>query len=84
MKKWKLRVPDRIVRIYLRVSLSAILLASVALLITYLDARKINRIDAVFDYAPSLEYIMASLFIALGGAFVLELVILDPRFRRDS
>ena len=84
MKKKKLHIPNRAVRTYLRVSLSATLLASVALLISYLDARAIDRIGAAFDYAPASEYIMASLFIALGGAFVLELVATDPRFRKDS
>ena len=83
MKKRKLHIPNRVVRIYLRISLSATLLASVALLISYLDARAVDRIGAAFDYSPATEYIMASLFIALGGAFLLELVATDPRFRKD-
>ena len=82
MKKNELHVPSKATQGYLRASLFATLLAAVAVLISYLDARGIDRVSAVFYHAPMLEYVMASLFIALGGTLLLEAVVTDPRFSK--
>lgn len=82
MKKTILYTPKRLTMGYLRLSLFATLTASLWLLLSYLEARSIDRVAAAFDHAHLLEYILASILISLGGGLVLELVQRDPRFSK--
>lgn len=82
MKKKGVHVPSKLSQGYLRAAMFVTLLAALALLITYLDARAIDRVGAVFRIAPMLEYITAAVFVALGGTFLLEAVLNDPRFSK--
>ena len=84
MKKASLHIPGKLAQGYLRIAMFMTLLAALALLFSYQDARAIDPVKAAFDYAPLLEYIMASVFIALGGTLVLELVLNDPRFQKKK
>ena len=61
MKKKDLHVPSKATQGYLRASLFATLLAALAVLISYLEARGVDRVSAVFYHAPMLEYVMRQL-----------------------
>ena len=72
MKKQSPSRPRKIELLYLRFAFFLTLLLAIALLISYLDARTSDPVAAVFTYAPYLEYLFASLFLTLLGAFLLK------------
>ena len=67
-------MPCKAGRTLLRIALPLILLVSVALLLSYLDARAADPMDANSYYPLLVEYIIASLAVTAAGAFVIELV----------
>ena len=74
--------PCRAARIFLRVALSLITLASIAILLSYLDARKLDRVLADHYYSALLEYPIAALSITAGGLYLIEAV--DREHRKDE
>ena len=70
-------------KLWLRLALPFILLASIAILISYLDARAQNTVLANLYYPATMEYIFASLFITLCGAFLIEVAERDLKKRND-
>ena len=80
MKRIKIHILGRIARNYLRISMLLTVIYSLFLLFCYMDARKIDPVGATLYFSPLLEYVVASVCIALGGTMLLELVVNDPRF----
>ncbi len=71
--------PCRAARIFLRVALALITLVSIALLLSYLDARELDRVFADHYYSTLLEYPFASLVITAGGVCLIEAVDRERR-----
>ena len=59
-------------QILLRICLGLTLLSSIALLISYLEARTLAPLRATIEYLPMLEYIFAALTITAGGLVLLR------------
>lgn len=74
--------PCKQVKLFLRISLPLILLASLALLLCYLEARAKNPVAANFDYPELLEYIFASLFLTACGTFLIEATVRDVQRKK--
>ena len=77
MKKRAIRPPSRPSRAFLRIALALILLSSVALTVSYLEARGEWAAMANLLYRPSLEYIWAALSITAAGVLVIEIALRD-------
>ena len=75
MKKRFLTLPSPTVRCFLRVSLPLLALASVAVLVLYLEQHAANPSVAAVNYAPLAEYPLAGLAVAAGGAYMIEYII---------
>ncbi len=69
-------------RVLLRVALPMILMASIGILISYLDAREQNRVLADLCYPDALEYIFAAILITVGGVFLIELAEHDMQKKK--
>ncbi len=74
--------PCKQVKLFLRISLPLILLASLALLLCYLEARSKNPVAANFDYPELLEYIFAALFLTACGTFLIEATVRDVKRKK--
>ena len=77
MKKPSVHTPSRPSRLFLRIALALILIVSVALTISYLDARKEWAAMANLAYRPLLEYILAALSVTAAGVLVIEIALRD-------
>ena len=64
-------------KLWLRLALPLILLTSIGILISYLDARTQNSVLANLYYPAMMEYIFAALLITVGGVFLIELAERD-------
>ena len=71
--------PCRAARGFLRLSLFLVTLASIALLLSYLEARELDRVFADHYYSALLEYPLASLVITAGGVSLIEAVDREAR-----
>ena len=69
--------PCRAARIFVRAALLYTLTGALLLLGSYLQARAQNALLASYEYPPLLEYIVASLLIALLGGRLIEHVYRD-------
>lgn len=63
---------SRPARLLLRIAMPLILLASITLLLSYLDARTRDPILANLTYPPLMEYIAASVLITVGGSIIIH------------
>lgn len=77
MKKHPIHTPSRPSRLFLRIALALILTVSVALMLSYLDAREEWAAMANLAYRPLLEYILASISITAAGVLVIEIALRD-------
>ena len=77
MKKPFVHTPSRPSRLFLRIALALILIVSVALTISYLDARKEWAAMANLAYRPLLEYVLAAISIAAAGVLLIEIAQRD-------
>jgi len=62
--------PGRYTRLLLRITLPILTLWTVALLISYLDARAVDPVKANLHYPSFVEYILSSAVIVAIGAFI--------------
>lgn len=79
MKHFQIPMPGRAAQTLLSVALPMILLSAIALLISYLDARKLDPVAANCYYPLLLEYIIASIVITAGGVLLVEAVERDVK-----
>ena len=83
MNKIHIPMPGRAAQRLLLICLPLILTSAIALLISYLDARKIDAVGANYYYPQLLEYILASITITAGGVLLTEATERDlERFDR--
>ena len=75
MNKLHPLMPSKVSRVLLRISLSLIVLSSVAFLISYLEMRAYAPATAGYLHQAMLEYLLASVVIALGGVLLVELTL---------
>lgn len=73
MKKRKIHKPGRPAKFVLHIGLPVIVLASVALLLSYLTARQVDPVWANLYYPQLLEYPIASVAILLSGFLLIEI-----------
>lgn len=74
MKKLTSVMPGRAARIYLRIALPIVMLSLIALLIAYLDARRLDPVGANYYYPLLLEYPVAGLTITAAGTTLIEYI----------
>ena len=80
MKKAKsIKLPCKTGRMILHVTLPLILLAAVALLLSFLAERETDPIRAYTYYPAALEYIVASITISFGGMLLAEVADRDSK-----
>lgn len=79
MKKWRIPPMGKPTKLFLRIAMPAVLFYSVAILISYLDARTHHPLLANLLYAPFLEYIVACLEILVCGSLIIEVAQRDTR-----
>ncbi len=77
MKKLPIHSPSRPSRLFLRIALALILVVSVALMLSYFDARDEWAAMANLAYRPLLEYILAALSITAAGVLLIEIALRD-------
>lgn len=77
MKRISIHPPSRPTKLFLRIALTLCLLSSIALLISYLDARREWVAMANLFYRPLLEYILAALAVTSVGVVLIEAVLRD-------
>ena len=77
MKKKHPLAPHRATKLLLRIALPLILLSSLALLFSYLEAREVSIHMAKFTYRPALEYFLAALTVTGAGVLLIEAVSRD-------
>lgn len=59
-------------KLFLRISLPILTLASVTLLIAYLQQREIEPITAQLSFRPLLEYVLAALTVTAGFSLLID------------
>ncbi len=69
----KIPMPTKPAYILLLIELTVILLASLTLLLSYLTDRAADAVLADSYYSGTLEYVAASLMIAVGSAVIVDL-----------
>lgn len=74
MKFANFQPPSRYTRLFLRIALPILLFSLVTLLLSYLDQRAVDPINAKHRCRPLLEYPVAGFAITAGGAVVIELL----------
>lgn len=74
--------PGKKAQTVLRIQLCLTMLFSVALLLSFLNARKIDAVLANSYYEQLAEYIMCDLFICALSCVVIEALDTDSRRRR--
>lgn len=74
MNAIKKHFPGPAARMILRIDLPILLLASVVLLISYLQAREIDPAYANVYYGQGVEYILASFVLAVGSFCLIDTV----------
>lgn len=79
MKKQNPRSPHRETRLLLRIALPLVLLSTLALLFSYLEAREESVQMANLIYRPFLEYILAALAVTAAGTVLVEAVARDAK-----
>ena len=72
MKKQNLPLPGPAARALLHIQLPLVVVAAVAFLISYLQARAISPSYANLHYPYQLEYILASLSISAAGFWLVD------------
>ena len=81
MKKLRIPTMGKAARVLLHICLPLILLSAITLLISYLDARKVDAVAANDYYPQLLEYIIASVTVTAGGVLLVEAVERDGKKR---
>ena len=79
MKTLHTLYPCRAARFFLRIALACITLTAIAILLSYLDARALDRVFADHYYSALLEYPVAALAITAGGTYLIEAVDREHR-----
>jgi hypothetical protein len=77
MKKQRPLSPHRETKLLLRIALPLVLLSTLALLFSYLEAREASVQMANLIYRPFLEYILAALAVTAAGTVLVEAVARD-------
>ena len=79
-----LHKPGKMTRLLLQIELPIILIASVALFISYLCDRAIDPILANLYYPPQLEYIFASLTVVSGSCLISEICTVEQEIKNSK
>jgi len=79
MKRIHKREPCPPTKVFLRVTMPLVIVYALAILASYLQARKENFLLARATYAPYLEYIVASAVILVCCALLIEIAWWDGR-----